>query len=601
MPYAQINNLDYQQIKAALKDYLKANSANGELLDYDYEGSVISNLLDLLSYNTYYTAFNTNMVANELFLDSATLRDNVVMLAKQLGYRPRSVTSPSTNISFNISFQGTAPSSIILKAGSAFTTIFDDGLYQYSVLQDIRTTVSNGVAQFSNISIKEGIYITNSFTVNQSSNSQKFTLKNQNIDTSTIRVKVFTSENSSQYKIYQAADNILQINSNSEIYFIDEIEDEQYEIVFGDGVFGRKLLNNEYVQITYLTTNGSASNGANSFIFNGILQDDTGNLFTTNVDIVGTPDNTSGGEEIESIRKIKKNAPQIYSSQQRAVTKEDYAALVRKIYPSTSDVYVYGGEEELPPEYGTVKIVIKPKNADSLTSSTKRTILGELKKYSIASVRPFVIDPSILYVELTSSIFYNSSITTKTTEAIRSLVIEALEKYLYESETEKFNGKFRYSRVVSAIDNSDPSITSNLTYLRMRKDFYPIVNTPSYYEICFQNSFDKECDDVTVYSTGFVVREYPNETVYLEDRDGTMVIYKIDSQTKNKIVLNREAGYVDYAKGEVKLYNITIIKGTYSNNKIELRTIPKENDIVAKRESYLDVDISKSTFTVRPE
>jgi hypothetical protein len=601
MPYAQINNLDYQQIKAALKDYLKANSANGELLDYDYEGSVISNLLDLLSYNTYYTAFNTNMVANELFLDSATLRDNVVMLAKQLGYRPRSVTSPSTNISFNISFQGTAPSSIILKAGSAFTTIFDDGLYQYSVLQDIRTTVSNGVAQFSNISIKEGIYITNSFTVNQSSNSQKFTLKNQNIDTSTIRVKVFTSENSTEYKIYQAADNILEINSNSKIYFIDEIEDEQYEIVFGDGVFGRKLLNNEYVQITYLTTNGSASNGANSFIFNGILQDDTGNLFTTVVDIVGTPDNTSGGEEIESIRKIKKNAPKIYSSQQRAVTKEDYAALVRKIYPSTSDVYVYGGEEELPPEYGTVKIVIKPKNADYLTSSTKRTILEELKKYSVASVRPFIMDPSILYVELTSSIFYNSSITTKTTEAIRSLVIEALEKYLYESETEKFNGKFRYSRVVSAIDNSDPSITSNLTYLRMRKDFYPIINTPSYYEICFQNSFDKECDDVTVYSTGFVVREYPNETVYLEDRDGTMVIYKIDSQTKNKIVLNREAGYADYAKGEVKLYNITIIKGTYSNNKIELRTIPKENDIVAKRESYLDVDISKSTFTVRPE
>lgn len=601
MPYAQVNNLDYQQIKAALKDYLKANSANGELLDYDYEGSVISNLLDLLSYNTYYTAFNTNMVANEIFLDSATLRDNVVMLAKQLGYRPRSVTSPSTNIDFNVTIEGTAPSSLILKAGSAFTTIFDDNLYQYSILQDIRTTVSNGVAEFRNISIKEGIYITTGFTVNQSSNSQKFTLRNQNIDTSTITVKVFSSETLSEYKIYEVADNILDINAKSEIFFIDETEDEQYQISFGDGVFGNSLINNQFIQITYLTTNGAASNGANSFIFNGILQDDTGNAFTTVVDIVETPSNTSGGEEIESIKKIKKNAPKIYSSQQRAVTKEDYAALIRKIYPATSDVYVYGGEEDLPPEYGTVKIVIKPKNAEYLTTSTKRIILENLKKYSVASVRPFIIDASILYIELTSNIFYNSSATTKTTAAIRSFVIEALEKYLYESETEKFNGKFRYSKVVSAVDNSDPSITSNLTYLRMRKDFYPIINTPSYYEICYQNSFDRDCDDVTVYSTGFIVREYPTETVYMEDRNGVMVIYKIDSQTKNKIVLNREAGYVDYNKGEVKLYNITIIKGTYANNKIELRTIPLENDIIAKRESYLDVDVSKSTFTVRPE
>ena len=601
MPYAQVNNLDYQQIKAALKDYLKANSANGELLDYDYEGSVISNLLDLLSYNTYYTAFNTNMVANEIFLDSATLRDNVVMLAKQLGYRPRSATSPSTNIDFNVTIEGTAPTSLILKAGSAFTTIFDDNLYQYSILQDIRTTVSNGVAEFRNISIKEGIYITTGFTVNQSSNSQKFTLRNQNIDTSTITVKVFSSETSSVYKIYEVADNILDINAKSEIFFIDETEDEQYQISFGDGVFGNSLINNQFIQITYLTTNGAASNGANSFIFNGILQDDTGNAFTTVVDIVETPSNTSGGEEIESIKKIKKNAPKIYSSQQRAVTKEDYAALIRKIYPATSDVYVYGGEEDLPPEYGTVKIVIKPKNAEYLTTSTKRIILENLKKYSVASVRPFIIDASILYIELTSNIFYNSSATTKTTAAIRSFVIEALEKYLYESETEKFNGKFRYSKVVSAVDNSDPSITSNLTYLRMRKDFYPIINTPSYYEICYQNSFDRDCDDVTVYSTGFIVREYPTETVYMEDRNGVMVIYKIDSQTKNKIVLNREAGYVDYNKGEVKLYNITIIKGTYANNKIELRTIPLENDIVAKRESYLDVDVSKSTFTVRPE
>jgi len=601
MPYAQLNNLDFQQIKQTLKDYLKANSANGDLLDYDYEGSVINNLLDLLAYNTYYTAFNTNMVANEVFLDSATLRDNVVSLAKQLGYRPRSITSPSTNINFNVAFDGTPPSSIILKAGSAFTTIFDDSAYQYSVIDDVRTSVTNGVAEFRDVFIKEGTYVTTSFTVNESSTSQRFVLRNQGIDTSTIRVRVYPSQNDSNYTLYQAADNILNLNAQSLVYFVSEIEDEQYELIFGDGIFGRKLENNEYIQITYLTTTGPASNGANSFVFNGILQDETGNIFTTDVSIVGVPENTSGGEDIESINKIKKNAPKLYSAQERAVTKEDYAALVRKLYPATSDVYVYGGEEELPPEYGTVKIVIKPKNAESLTPSTKKKILDDLKKYSVASVRPFIIDPSILYIELTSRIFYNSLSTSKTTEVIRSLVIEVLENYLSVSETEKFNGKFRHSKAVSAIDNADPSITSNLTNLRLRKDFYPILNTPSYYEICFQNVLDLECDESTVYSTGFVIREYPNDIVYLEDRFGVMVIYKLDSQTQQKVVLKPDVGYVDYLNGEVKLYDITIIKGSYSNNKIELRVIPKNNDILAKRESYLDVDISKSTFTVSPE
>jgi hypothetical protein len=601
MPYAQLNNLDFQQIKQTLKDYLKANSANGDLLDYDYEGSVINNLLDLLAYNTYYTAFNTNMVANEIFLESATLRDNVVSLAKQLGYRPRSITSPSTTIDFNVAFEGTVPPSAILRAGSAFTTIFDDSAYQYSVIDDVRTSVTNGVAEFRNVLIKEGTYVTTSFTVNESSTSQRFILRNQGIDTSTIRVRVYSGQNNTSYTLYQAADNILNLSATSLVYFISEIEDEQYELIFGDGVFGRKLENNEFVEITYLTTTGPASNGANSFVFNGILEDESGNIFTTEVSIVGVPENTSGGEEIESINKIKKNAPKVYSAQERAVTKEDYAALIRKIYPATSDVYVYGGEDEMPPEYGTVKIVVKPRNAESMTPSTKRQILENLKKYSVASVRPFIVDPSILYIELTSNIFYNSSSTTKTSEVIRSLVIEVLENYLAVSETEKFNGKFRYSKVVGSIDNADASITSNLTEVRLRKDFYPIVNTPSYYEICFQNSLDVECDTSTVYSTGFVTREYPNDTVYLEDRGGVMVIYKLDSQTKQKVVLNPDVGYVDYKKGEIKLFNLTIIKGSYSTNKIEIRVIPRENDILAKRECYLDVDISKSTFTVRPE
>jgi len=596
MPYTQVNNLDYLQIKATLKDYLKAQT---DFTDYDYEGSVISHLLDVLAYNTYYTAFNTNMVVNELFLDSATLRDNVVSLAKQLGYRPRSVTSPSTAITFNATFNGTAPDTITLKAGSAFTTIFDDTLYQYSIIDDVKANVVNGEANFSDVTIKEGTYLKSYYTVNTTLKSQKFILTNRNIDTSTIRVKVFPNVTSTSYELYRPADNVLSVTPSSRVFFIEEIEDENYEIVFGDGIFGRKLENNEYIEISYLTTSGPASNGATAFVFNGILADSNNNTnYTINVTITTTPDKTSGGEDIESIDKIKKNATKMYGAQDRAVTAEDYAALIRKIYPATSDIIIFGGEEDNPPQYGKVKIVVKPKNTAQLTAYAKNEILKELKKYAVASVRPEIMDPSIIYVEMISKIFYDSNKTTLTPEKIKTLVIETLEKYIASSDTEKFNGKFRYSKFVGSIDNAENSITSNLTSVRLRKDFYPALNATYYYELCFQNAFDEECELSTVYSTGFTVREYPNDTVYLEDRAGKMVLYRLDTQTGDKIVLNREIGTVDYAKGEVKLYDVTIIKGTYSDNKIELRVIPLENDITASREVYLDVDIAKSSFTV---
>lgn len=599
MPYAQVNNLDYANIKTALKEYLKAQT---DFTDYDYEGSVISNLLDVLAYNTYYTAFNTNMVVNELFLDSATLRDNVVALAKQLGYRPRSITSPSTSIDFDVTFQGTTPSTIFLKAGSAFTTIFDDTLYQYSIVEDIKTTVSGNTAQFRGVEIKEGTYLKNYFTFDASLKSQRFILTNPFVDTSTIRVRVYPNSTSTSFEVYQLADNILNVSPISKVFYITEIEDEKYEITFGDGIFGRKLENGEYIEISYLTCNGPASNGANLFVFNGVLEDTNGSsAYTVNVSVVGTPDNTSGGEEIESIDRIKVNAPKMYGTQDRAVTPEDYAAILQKLYPATSDIIVFGGEEDNPPQFGKVRIAIKPQNFPRLTSSTKQRLIKELKKYSIASITPEIIDPSIIYIELISRVFYDRNKTNLRGERIRSLVIGVLENYINSSDTEKFNGKFRYSKFVAAIDNAENSITSNLTQIRLRKDFYPILNTPSYYELCFQNSFDRDIDQTTVYSTGFTVREFPNFTVYLEDRNGRIVLYRLDPQTSDKIVLNQNIGTVDYIKGEVKLYNLSITKGTYSDNKIELRVIPLENDITASREVYLDVDIQNSTFTVIEE
>jgi hypothetical protein len=599
MPYAQVSNLDYAQIKIALKEYLRAQT---DFTDYDFEGSVWSNLLDVLAYNTYYTAFNTNLVVNELFLDSATLRDNVVALAKQLGYRPKSKVAPKAVVSFQVEFNETAPKEILLKKGSAFVTTFNDSLYQYAVVEDFIAPVVNGTATFSNIEVYEGSLLTNTFTVNTSLQSQRFILNNPSIDTNSIRVKVYPAANSSSYETYQVADNILNINSSSKIFFVEEIEDEKYELFFGDGILGRKLESQEYIEVSYLVTNGPDTNGARSFTFSGVLSDLNNNSgYSLSIANVVTNQIANGGEDIENVSKIKFNAPKYYGTQDRAVTSADYAAIVRNIYPAIADIIIYGGEEAEPPEYGKVKIAIKPSNGTSLSSFTKQDIVRELKTYMVASVTPEIINPSILYVELTSNIFYNRAITTLVPEEIRFRVISALENYIETSEVEKFNGKFRYSKAVGVIDDADRSINSNQTTVMIRKDFYPSINSTFFYEVCFQNEFLVDCDEPSVQSTGFVVSEYPNFTVYLEDRAGKIVLYRIDPLTGDKVLLNDYVGDIDYKKGEIMLYDLTIVKGSFFDNRIEIRVKPASNDINALRNVYLDVDIANSKFTAYQE
>jgi hypothetical protein len=599
MPYAQVSNLDFTQIKTALKEYLRAQTS---FTDYDFEGSVWSNLLDVLAYNTYYTAFNTNLVVNELFLDSATLRDNVVALAKQLGYRPKSITAPKALVSFNVEFSGTAPREIILKKGTGFVTSFDDNLYQYVATEDHTASVVNGEASFSQVAIYEGSLITNTFTVNTGLQSQRFILQNPAIDTTSIRVKVYPSANATSYKIYQLADNILNIDPSSNVFFIEEIEDEKYEVFFGDGILGRKLENGEYIEISYLITNGSDTNGARSFTFSGVLEDlEENSDYPLSIVNVTTNAAASGGEEVESISKIKFNAPKYYGTQDRAVTAADYAAIVRNIYPAVADIIIYGGEEAEPPEYGKVKISIKPNNSAALSSYTKQEIVRELKKYMVASVTPEIINPSILYVELSSKIFYNRQITTLVPEEIRSKVISGLQNYIDTSDVEKFNGKFRYSKAVGVIDDADRSINSNQTTVMMRKDFYPSINSTFFYEVCFQNQFYIDCEEPVMQSSGFVVSEYPNYTVYLEDRAAKIVLYRIDSLTGDKIVLNDFVGDINYEKGEIMLYDLTIIKGSYFDNRIEIRVKPASNDINALRNVYLDIDIANSKFIAYQE
>jgi hypothetical protein len=598
MPYAQVANLDFADIKTQLKEYLRSQS---DFTDYDFEGSALAVLIDTLAYNTYYTAFNTNMVVNELFIDSATLRDNVVAIAKQLGYRPKSATAPTAYISFTVTYANpTTDTELVLQKGTGFTTIYDNNQYQYVTLENVTGQVVNNVATFTNVAIKEGTQVINTFTKSTARKSQRFILDNSNIDTNTIRVKVYPGGGSFN-EPYLLADNILGVDGESKVFFIDEIEDERYEILMGDGVLGKKIENNTRIEVSYLLTTGPESNGVKSFLFSGVLENPNGvtpNGFEVNVTSV-TP--SSGGEDIESTEKIKYTAPKAYGTQERAVTAQDYEAIVRKVYPATSDIIIFGGEDQDPPEYGKVFIVLKPTDASYLTSLTKNQIITDLKKYVIASIEPELVDPSILFVELTSKIYYNGGITNQTTGQIRDKVISSVQSYIDTSDTEKFNGKFRYSKFVGVIDDADVSINSNLTTVMMRKDFYPQLNSTFYYEVCFQNAFDEDCDDPVLSSTGFRVTEYPNFDVYVEDRDKKIVLYRLDSVTGEKVVLDSDVGDIDYVKGELKMYALTIIKGSFFDNRIELRVKPLLNDVKAMREVYLDVDVANSSFTAYKE
>ena len=395
MPYTQVANLDFEDIKVALKDYMRAQT---DFTDYDFEGSALSNLIDVLAYNTYYTAFNTNMVVNELFIDSATLRDNVVAIAKQLGYRPKSATSPTAYVSFKVNYTNpTTDTELLLKKGSGFIATYDNNVYQYVVLDDVTAQVVNDVATFTDVAVNEGTQLTNTFTVNTALKGQRFILDNQNIDTNTIRVKVYPTGGSFS-EPYLVADNILGVDGNSKVFFLDEIEDERYEILIGDGILGKKLENNARIEVSYLTTSGPESNGVRTFVFSGVLENPQGvspTAFTTSITSTTA---SAGGEEIESTQKIKYTAPKAYGTQDRAVTAQDYEAIVRQVYPATSDIIIFGGEDQDPPEYGRVFIALKPKDASYLTSLTKNQIIEELKKYVVASVEPKLIDPSILYV-----------------------------------------------------------------------------------------------------------------------------------------------------------------------------------------------------------
>jgi hypothetical protein len=596
MPFTKFTNLDFDQIKTSIKDYLRANST---FTDFDFEGSNFSVLIDTLAYNTYITAFNSNMIVNESFLDSATLRENVVSLARNIGYVPRSRTAAKAQVSFDISTAANTPT-LTLQAGLVCVGSVDNTSYTFSIPESISSNVVGGTASFNNIDIYQGTFLTKQFVVDGSLD-QRFILNNPFIDTSTISVYVKGINDSDLGVEYSSVDNILEVNSSSRIYLLQEVQDEKYELLFGDGLIGQKLENNAVITVNYIVTDGEEGNGASSFSFSGSVR----NASNATIDIgsvsVVTNQPSQNGSDIESIDSVKYFAPRIYSSQYRAVTSRDYEAIIKKIYPDTESVAIIGGEELEPPEFGTVSIIIKPKNGTFVSDFNKQQIINKLKQYTISGINQKIIDLKILYVEIDSSIYYNYS-QVSAVESLKTKVVNSLTEYSNSIDLNSFGGRFKYSKVLQIIDNSDTSITSNITKVRIRRDLMAMINQFAQYELCFGNKFHINSDGFNIKSTGFKI-SIDSDTVYLTDvpntdgKTGILSIVKPLSDGTIRVVI-KSAGTVDYEKGEIKLGTVNIISTSKENNIIEIQAFPESNDVIGLKDLYLNFSISESTINM---
>lgn len=625
MPFTKFTNLDFDQIKTSIKDYLRANST---FSDFDFEGSNFSVLIDTLAYNTYITAFNSNMIVNESFLDSATLRENVVSLARNIGYVPRSRTAARATISFTVSTSEDTPT-LTLQRGLVCVGNANDTTYTFSIPENITTTVVDGVATFSNIDVYQGTYLTKRFDYDGSLD-QRFILNNSYIDTSTLSVYVRKTSESGLGIEYSAIDNILDTTADSRIYILQEVQDEKYEIRFGDGIIGKKLgdqVGGDGTVITanYIITDGEDGNGAGVFSFSGSIVDASNALINPGNITITTNQASQNGSSIEPIDSIKYYAPRIYSAQNRAVTSRDYEAIIKRIYPETESVAVVGGEELDPPEFGNVVLSIKPKNGSFVSDFNKSRILSQLKQYTVSGINPRIIDLKILYVEVDSSVYYNNT-QVSSADSLKTRVLNSLTKYSESLDLNKFGGRFKYSKVLQVIDTTDTAITSNITKVKIRRDLKATLNQFAQYELCFGNQFHVNPTGLNIKSTGFKISG-ESSTVYLTDtptissngntitnvtsagdlflnrptnvsaKTGVISVVKIDSNG-NRTVVIKDAGTVDYVKGEIILGTINITSTTKANGIIEIQAFPESNDVIGLKDLYLSFDVSKSTINM---
>lgn len=592
MSFNQFTNLDFQDLRTQIKDYLRANS---NFTDFDFEGSNFSVLIDVLAYNSYITSFNTNMTVNESFLDSATLRENVVSLARNIGYVPRSRRASKARVSFSVNTSGFLDvKSVTLKAGVIGLGAIESGNYVFSIPEDITVTVdAAGYAYFTDIELWEGTFLTKSFIVDSSQPDQKFVIPNPSVDTTSIRVFVTDLANE-EYNQYS---NILNVDSNSKIFLVQEVEDEKYELLFGDNVFGKKPASGSSIFVSYILTNGKAGNGCANFNFSGILEDNNQNRITSGISPLTTTLPSENGDDIEKIDSIKYLAPRVYSSQYRAVTANDYKGLIPFIFPNVESVTAYGGDELDPPQYGKVFISVKPRQGKFLSRISKEEIKKQLKQYSIAGIKPELVDLKYLYVELNTSVYYDKS-SVADTSILRNKVIETLTAYGKSYDLNNFGGRFKYSKVNALIDDISSSITSNITKVKMRRDLQPAFNQFATYELCFGNAFHIKKNNpldnrgYNIKSSGFTIKDVEG-TVYMSDvpideTSGTIFYFTLKDNIP--FIVKNNAGVVYYKKGEVYLDTVNITSSLKPNG-IEVQAIPESNDVIALQDIYLELSI----------
>ena len=620
MPVTQFTNLDFDQIKAQIRNYLAANS---DFKDFDFEGSNFSILIDTLAYNTYINAFNANLVANESFLDSATLRENVVSLARNIGYVPRSNTAAKASITFSVEIDDAASQIpfVTLKPGLVAVGQANESTYRFSIPESISAIVENvtnedgsvsRVATFGTqtnpITTYQGTLVENTFLV-MTNQDQRFILDNPQIDSSTITVFVSKNNTSGLGRQFRKIDNILNLSKDSEIFLIQEIQDEKFEILFGDGFFGKKLENNNQIIARYIVTDGAKGNGAQAFDFQGSIIDQNGatKIPKKNVSIT-TVQGAVNGSNIENINSIKYMAPRMYSAQYRAVTPRDYEAIISQIYPATESVAVVGGEEMDPPQFGTVRISIKPKNGTYVSDFDKQYIKNELKNYAIAGINSKIVDLKVLYVEIDSTIYYNTS-QVATPDTLKTKITNALTTYSDTVDINKFGGRFKHSKTVQLIDRVHNGITSNITKVRIRRDLKALLNQFAQYELCFGNRFFINPEGYNIKSTGFKIIGH-DKVVYLTDvpnkdakgnLDGSMKgVLSIVSKDENSTfkIIAKSVGTVDYKKGEILINTINIVSTVAANDVVEIQAFPDSNDVIGLKDLYLSFDVSNSKINM---
>ena len=632
MPFTQFTNLDFDQIKTQIRNHLKSNS---NFTDFEFEGSNFSVLIDTLAYNTYINSFNANLVANESFLDSATVRENVISLARNIGYVPRSRTAARASISFDVEITDTSNdiNQLILKPGIVCVGASNESIFRFSISRAITALVhttgtGKRVATFGStedpIHVLQGTTLESTFLVN-TAQDQRFILDNANIDTSTISVFVKKTNAANVFgEEWKKVDNILNLGKDSKIYLIQEVQDEKVEVLFGDGFFGQKLETGDEIRVRYIVTDGPEGNGAGGkagttglFEFQGTF--DTKKVSNTGVEsfVPVKPSNTvtittvnraSNGAENEDLSSIKYLAPRLYSAQYRAVTPRDYEAIIQTIYPMTESVAVVGGEELDPPQFGKVQISIKPKNGTFVSDFDKQQIKNNLKSYAIAGINSEIVDLKMLYVEIDSTVYFNTS-QFSNANALRTQIIQNLQNYGSNVEINKFGGRFKYSKINQLIDRTNNAITSNITKVVIRRDMKVLTNQFAQYELCFGNRFYINQAGFNIKSTGFNISGYA-KTVFLTDipnknaigdldgsKKGVICIVSKDDKNEMKIVA-KDVGTIDYKKGEIIINTVNITSTVAANDLIEIQAFPESNDVIGLKDLYLSFDVSNSRINM---